>query len=60
MARVFTLEEARAVLPKVQALTRPVFEMASNTARSGMCAIIWFSRSIAVSGVSTCPSGKPA
>jgi hypothetical protein len=32
MARVFTLEEARAVLPKVQAVTRPVFELASSMA----------------------------
>jgi hypothetical protein len=32
MARVFTLEEARAVLPHVQAVTRPVFELASSLA----------------------------
>ncbi len=32
MARVFTLEEARAALPQVQALTRPVFELASSLA----------------------------
>ena len=32
MARVFTLEEARAVLPMVQAVTRPVFELASSMA----------------------------
>jgi hypothetical protein len=32
MARVFTLEEARGVLPQVQAVTRPVFELASSLA----------------------------
>jgi len=32
MARVFTLEEARAALPNVQTLTRPVFELASSLA----------------------------
>ena len=32
MARVFTLEEARAALPQVQTLTRPVFELASSMA----------------------------
>jgi len=32
MARVFTLEEARAILPQVQAVTRPVFELASSMA----------------------------
>jgi len=32
MARVFTLEEARAILPKVQAVTQPVFELASSLA----------------------------
>ena len=32
MARVFNLEEARAVLPKVQAMTQPVFELASSLA----------------------------
>jgi hypothetical protein len=32
MARVFTLEEAREVLPQVQAVTRPVFELASSMA----------------------------
>jgi hypothetical protein len=40
-----------------------VFEIASSTARSGMCASIWFSRSIAVSGVPTARSrlttGRP-
>jgi hypothetical protein len=32
MARVFTLEEARATLPQVQVVTRPVFELASSLA----------------------------
>jgi hypothetical protein len=32
MVRVFTLEEARVVLPQVQAVTRPVFELASSMA----------------------------
>jgi hypothetical protein len=32
MARVFTLEEARGVLPRVQSITRPVFELASSLA----------------------------
>jgi len=32
MVRVFTLEEARLVLPQVQAVTRPVFELASSMA----------------------------
>jgi hypothetical protein len=32
MARVFTLEEARALLPQVQSLTRPVFELAASLA----------------------------
>jgi hypothetical protein len=32
MGRVFTLEEARAVMPKVQDLTKPVFELAASLA----------------------------
>jgi hypothetical protein len=32
MVRVFTLEEAREILPKVQAVTQPVFELASSLA----------------------------
>jgi hypothetical protein len=32
MARVFNLEEARAILPEVQSMTRPVFELASSLA----------------------------
>ena len=32
MARVFTLEEARGILPRVQAVTQPVFELASSLA----------------------------
>lgn len=34
MARVFTLEEARSALPVVQAVTRPVFELASSLAEA--------------------------
>jgi len=32
MGRVFTLEEARALLPRVQAITKPVFVLASSLA----------------------------
>lgn len=32
MGRVFTLQEARDLMPKVQDLTRPVFELASSLA----------------------------
>ena len=32
MTRIFTLDEARKVLPGVQAVTRPVFELASSLA----------------------------
>jgi len=32
MNRVFTLEEARDVMPRVKALTRPVFELAASLA----------------------------
>jgi hypothetical protein len=32
MGRVFTLEEAQQLMPKVQGLTRPVFELASSLA----------------------------
>ena len=30
MARTFTLEEAQALMPRVKALTRPVFELAAS------------------------------
>lgn len=33
MTHLFTLEEARALLPEVQAMTQPVFELASSLSR---------------------------
>lgn len=33
MARVFTLEEARELMPKVKALTHPAFELAASLAQ---------------------------
>mgnify|MGYP001252745242 CR=1 FL=1 len=32
MTRIFTLDEARDLLPRIQTLTRPVFELASSLA----------------------------
>lgn len=32
MGRVFTLEEARALMPRIQELTKPVFELAASLA----------------------------
>lgn len=32
MNRIFTLEEARALMPKVQSMTRPVYSLASSLA----------------------------
>lgn len=32
MTRIFTLDEARAMLPRVQGLTRPVFDLAASLA----------------------------
>lgn len=33
MTHVFTLEEARELMPRVQAMTRPVFELATSLSR---------------------------